>query len=1242
MKTLRTLFCFNRANFYSWPVLACAVILGQASTRCQAAGTVSAWGANDALQSQVPPNLVNVVAVAGGESHSLALSAGGSVTAWGFNQSGQATVPLNVTNAIAISAGQSASLALNADGTVSVWGAMAPAPAGLSNVIAISGGYTHSLALKSDGTVVAWGSVSNVPSGLTNVVAIAAGNGQSLALCSDTTMVAWGDNSYGKAVVPAGLSNVVAIAAGKDHCLALRLNGTITAWGRNDNGQTSIPAGITNAVAIGGGATHSVAMRADGSLIAWGDDTYSQVSGTPTTNGFVALTAGGYHNLAVKGDGSPTIVQQPLSQTVRISRNVSFQVAAVGTPTLRYQWWHGGTRISGATTNVLTLTNVQLTDGGTYTVVVTNTLGAVTSAPAMLNAYGVPPVVTLAPQNTNTICGEAASFQVAVDGSAPFTYQWQFNSTPIAGATKTSLVLTNVDTTKAGSYTVLVTNAFGSVSTGAALTVTVVTPTITSSLTVTGTQGAAFSYSITGQHNPTSFGAIYLPFGLTLNPTTGVISGTPQEYGAFGPQISAANACSSDTKTLVINIAPSLPAITSPATSSGTENQPLSYQITATHSPTTFGALNLPSGLTVNPTSGIISGSPQFAGQYSSTIWASNSWGGATATLQFSISNAAITGLSMTNYLATYSSPYLVDISFTLRNNNDPLAGQSIYTDPRLLSVTCYEDGVPISPSETGDWLVRATTKLLKAYLVLDFSDSIASLSNGDSNGDGVSDAVDAEVNGAITFVNQQTSDTRLGVYEFHRDDKPPSQVISLSTDKTAVNNAIAGIWTNYVKNFPAGSVCWDALTAAISALGGTNADEEHYVVFVSDGRDESSVSTVQSVITAATNNLVRIYCIGFGDELNPAPLQQITSATGGQYYEARTTADLANAFTPVSKDIKGRYVLRWASLKRSSSIPVMPSFKITYQGYDFTSPTNAMITPASTNVDKTTTPPTTNITLAVTNYTIPPFVPGSIAGDVLMGGLRLAPNADIMPTALDLRATYIPRYIRQIRLHYVANWPCHTVLQSTNVGELLYGWTLSETNDGSGGKWMTLSSSNINNIATSLPFGSFGNLVTFVFRDAIPDTSTAFTTFQIDSSIYNGTGGQNFSIADVSKYIHSYTQQPLGTPMPWLAYYKQTSETADPDNDGVPNWKEYIANTNPTNATSAFAVRSFTRQADGRFQVTFNTSANRLYRVQSSTDLVTWQTVQENIPGINANVTVTDTRYFVNLAQIYYRVQVY
>lgn len=94
----------------------------------------------------------------------------------------------------------------------------------------------------------------------------------------------------------------------------------------------------------------------------------------------------------------------------------------------------------------------------------------------------------------------------------------------------------------------------------------VTAPVISSSLTATGTVATAFNYQITASGSPTSFGATGLPTGLSLNSSSGAITGTPTGAGTSNVTISATNSAGTGSATLVITVNPSAsaPAISSP------------------------------------------------------------------------------------------------------------------------------------------------------------------------------------------------------------------------------------------------------------------------------------------------------------------------------------------------------------------------------------------------------------------------------------------------------------------------------------------------------------------------------------------------------------------------------------------------------------------------------------------------------------------------------------------------------
>ncbi len=171
---------------------------------------------------------------------------------------------------------------------------------------------------------------------------------------------------------------------------------------------------------------------------------------------------------------APAITTQPASQTVTAGASATFRVVASGTAPLSYQWRRNGTNIAGATSATFVLSAVTTAEAGTYTVVVRNAAGSVTSAGATLTvtAVAVAPRITTQPVSHTVVAGANVTFSVVATGTTPLRYQWRKNGAAISGATGATLALTGVTTAAAGSYTVVVSNAVGAVtSTAATLTV---------------------------------------------------------------------------------------------------------------------------------------------------------------------------------------------------------------------------------------------------------------------------------------------------------------------------------------------------------------------------------------------------------------------------------------------------------------------------------------------------------------------------------------------------------------------------------------------------------------------------------------------------------------------------------------------------------------------------------------------------------------------------------------------------
>lgn len=173
--------------------------------------------------------------------------------------------------------------------------------------------------------------------------------------------------------------------------------------------------------------------------------------------------------------------------------------------------------------------------------------------------------------------------------------------------------------------------------------------------------GGSVSYQITAANNPTSFSAIGLPVWLTLDPNTGLISGTPPADGVYSFTVIARSATAEASATIYLRVLP--PQITSnPDPPSWNLGDPFSYQITASHSASQFGATGLPSGVQLNSTTGLITGTASPAGSYYGTLSAATAYGVATRNFAFHIQAPYITSSLYLGYLGI-GSPFTYQIT---------------------------------------------------------------------------------------------------------------------------------------------------------------------------------------------------------------------------------------------------------------------------------------------------------------------------------------------------------------------------------------------------------------------------------------------------------------------------------------------------------------------------------------------------------------------------------------------------
>ncbi len=248
--------------------------------------------------------------------------------------------------------------------------------------------------------------------------------------------------------------------------------------------------GTINPTAAGNGATVTLNGAASASATADSSGSYT-FAGLPNGSYMVTPKHTGYAfapgNLSATVNGAnvtgvnftgnaapvaPTITTPPGNQTVTAGVTATFAVVAAGTAPLSYQWQKNGVNIAGATAASYTTPATTTSDSGaTFDVVVSNTVGTVTSAAATLtvNPAPVAPTITTPPGNQTVTAGVTATFTVVAAGTAPLSYQWQKNGVNIAGATAASYTTPVTTTADSGStFRAVVTNTAGTVTSSAA------------------------------------------------------------------------------------------------------------------------------------------------------------------------------------------------------------------------------------------------------------------------------------------------------------------------------------------------------------------------------------------------------------------------------------------------------------------------------------------------------------------------------------------------------------------------------------------------------------------------------------------------------------------------------------------------------------------------------------------------------------------------------------------------------
>ena len=356
------------------------------------------------------------------------------------------------------------------------------------------------------------------------------------------------------------------------------------------------------------------------------------------------------------------------------------------------------------------------------------------------------------------------------------------------------------------------------------------------------------------------------------------------------------------------------------------------------------------------------------------------------------------------------NTPSQVQVVFSLRDQDGHaivLPAQEIENATRVYERADRDDDwEEIDYSETSYFVHTAENFQLEVVFVLDFTNSMAQATLPDGR-----TGVDAMLSAFESAVTSLPGAHRIGVVEFHDRNVEPSVLSRPTIDRSAV---LASVRRFAQSGFDHGSSrVWDSLAAA-SDLFSREAGVVKALVFLSDGRDTSSLNNREQAAAYARERKVQLYALGVGDVYEEDELRAAALQTEGSYYRAQQFAGLEDQLETIVGDLRGQYKISYITLRRAGRYQARIS--VTLRGAEGNFHTETFDVARFFGPD---------------NRGVVQFDPASVD--------RASGQATLF-----MRALHVPRNIGRIRFRLETSKPVAVELVSGEDGGLLDGWSLS------------------------------------------------------------------------------------------------------------------------------------------------------------------------------------------------------